>query len=345
MAVSFTVEQLAQRLGAVFEGDGNTTVSGVADLKLASATEVSFLAAQKFAEHLAHTQAGAVIVRLDCNVPEHLTVIRVADPYLAYAHLSGWFVTRRQAPPGVHPSATVHESALVADNARIGPNCVVDEGARVGANTELQAGVYVGQNVRIGEDCVLYANVSLYHDVSLGNEVTIHANTTIGSDGFGFSPSAEGWVKIHQLGSVIIGNNVEVGANCSIDRGAIVCTEIGDGVIIDNQVHIAHNVKVGRQTAIAGCVGIAGSTTIGERCTFGGQVAINGHITIADDVHVHGGAVVTKSLTEAGQYASGTPLQEVKLWRKNAVRQGQLSEWIERLKQLERTCEDRISDQ
>ncbi len=254
MAVSFTVEQLAQRLGAVFEGDGDTQVSGVADLKLANATEVSFLAAQKFVEHLAHTQAGAVVVRLDCEVPEHLTVIRVADPYLAYAQLSGWFVTRRQVPPGVHPSATVHESAVVADNARIGPNCVVDEGAQVGPNTELQAGVYVGQNVRIGADCVLYANVSLYHDVSLGNAVTIHANTTIGSDGFGFSPSADGWVKIYQLGGVRIGNQVEIGANCSIDRGAIVCTEIGDGVIIDNQVHIAHNVKVGRQTAIAGCV-------------------------------------------------------------------------------------------
>lgn len=335
--MTHSMAEIATFLEAECSGDCEHKVDSIADLKGAESTQLSFLSNKKFAPHLQTTRAGIVIVALDCEAPAHLNLVKVPDPYLAYARVSRLFVQRGLGASGIHPSATVAPSAIVHASARIGPNCVLEANACVGKNSELQAGVFVGQGAAIGEDCLIYANVNIYHQVLLGNEVTVHASTTIGSDGFGFAPSKQGWVKIHQLGGVVVGNNVEIGAGTAIDRGAVNNTIIGNGVIIDNQVHIAHNVEVGDFTAIAGCVGIAGSTTIGERCTFGGGVAINGHITIADNVHVNGGSVVTKSLTEAGQYASGTPLQEAKLWRKNAVRQGQLSEWVDRLKKIEKS--------
>lgn len=336
MRQAYSLAELAEYLEAQYEGDATVTVSAIADLKLANKEQLSFLSNKKFEAYLDSTEAGIVVLALDVKPPKPLNVIRCKDPYLAYAKLSALFVKRVPAQDNIHASAVVAPTAQIAKSAKIGPGCVVEDGATVGEGTELQAGVFVGQNTSVGSDCLIYANVVLYHGVVLGNNVIIHGNTTIGSDGFGFAPTKSGWVKIHQLGGVVIGDNVEIGANTAIDRGAVNNTEIGKGVIIDNQVHIAHNVKIGDYTAIAGCVGIAGSTTIGKHCTFGGQVAINGHITIADNVHVNGGSIVTKSL-EAGQYASGTPLQDAKTWRKNAVRQGQLSEWVERIKKLEQT--------
>ena len=331
-----SVAQVAGYLGASFEGDGQRTLVGVADLKAAGPDHLTFLAKKQFSQYLASTQA-VVIVGENDDVPPGLTVIRAEDPYFAYAKVSGLFVRRTPASAGIHPSAVVSDQATVHPTAKVGPNCVIEAGAIIDEEAELQAGVFVGQNSRIGAQCLLYANVSIYHDVTIGIECTVHACTVIGSDGFGFAPSTAGWEKIHQLGGVEIGDRVEIGANTAIDRGAVNPTVIGNGVIIDNQVHIAHNVQVGDYTAIAGCVGIAGSAVIGQRCTFGGGVAINGHITIADNVHVNGGSVVTKSLTEPGQYASGTPLQEAKSWRKNAVRQGQLSDWVDRIKKLEQS--------
>jgi len=187
---------------------------------------------------------------------------------------------------------------------------------------------------------VLHHNVVLYHDVVLGDEVSIHANTTIGSDGFGYAPTPDHWQKIHQLGTVVVGDRVEIGANCSIDRGALGNTQIEDDVIIDNQVHIAHNVKIGRCSAIAGCVGIAGSTTIGEHCQVAGMVAINGHIEIADHTVFHGGTVVTHGNRESGTFASTPPLQELTKWRKNSVRYRQLDDLFQRVKALEKKNSD-----
>jgi UDP-3-O-[3-hydroxymyristoyl] glucosamine N-acyltransferase len=178
--------------------------------------------------------------------------------------------------------------------------------------------------------------VVIYHGVSLGKSCIIHSGTVIGSDGFGFAPSRDGWKKIHQLGAVVVGDNVEIGSNCSIDRGALGNTVIHDGVIIDNLVHIAHNVKIGKRSAIAGCVGIAGSANIGENCTVAGAVAINGHISIADNSHFHGGTIVTKGNTEAGVFASTPPMQDVKKWRRNSVRYTQLDDMANRIKQLEK---------
>lgn len=229
----------------------------------------------------------------------------------------------------------VHPSAVIGEGARIGPQCVIEANAHIGKGCQLIAQVFIGEGAHLGEDCVLFPHVVVYHQVQLGHRVRVQANTTLGSDGFGYAPSGHGWQKIHQLGGLIIGNDVEIGANTAIDRGALTPTEIADGAILDNQIHIAHNVKIGKNTAIAGCVGIAGSTHIGANCTMGGFVAINGHLKIGDNVHFNGGSIVTQSIEGPGQYSSGTPLQEAKTWRRNSVRFGQLDEWVKRIKALE----------
>lgn len=336
MARSYSLKVLAEYLDCQWCGNPQASVCGVGNLTAATPDQLSFVSRKRYVPYLADTCAGIVIVKEGTDVPEHLNVLFVEDPYLAYARLSALFDQRPRQPNGIHPSAVVHETAEVDSTASVGPNCVIEAYAEVGAETELLSGAVVGPYAKVGKNCLLYANVSIYHGVDIGDRVIIHSNTTIGSDGFGFAPSAEGWSKIQQLGSVIIGDDVEIGACTAIDRGALDDTVIGTGVIIDNQVHIAHNVKIGERTAIAGCVGIAGSTTIGANCTLGGFVAINGHLNICDGVHFNGGTVVTKSVAEPGAYSSGTIMQDVKTWRKNAVRLSQLDEWVGRIKKLEK---------
>ena len=335
MKREYSLAELATILGSPLDGEEQHRVCSIADLEAAGPTDLTFLAKQKYAASLEKTQAGCVLVTSNQVVPPGLNVIRVENPYLAYARLSGLFAPSAPLNAGVHAGAFVDPSAQIADTAVIGPNCVIEANVVIKDSTILRAGVFVGARAKIGIGCEIHPNATIYHDCVLGDRVKIHAATVIGSDGFGFAPSSEGWVKISQVGRVVIGNDVDIGASTSIDRGAIQDTLIGNGVIIDNQVHIAHNVRIGDHTALAGCVGIAGSAVIGKRCTVGGQVAINGHIEITDDVHIHGGSVVTKSLLEPGHYASGTPLQEVKQWRRNAVRVSQLDQWVEKIKKLE----------
>ncbi len=337
MGQQYSLQQLAEYLGVGFEGDADVCVSGIASLQNATENDLAFLSKKQFEKLLLSTRAAIVVLKPDIQAPPHLGVLHHDDPYLAYARLSQLFVARQPALEGIHPTATVDPSCIIAKTAAIGPNCVLEAGVHIGDNSELQAGVFIGANSRIGDQCVIYANVAIYHGVTLGDRVTIHSGSVIGADGFGFAPAAQGWLKIHQLGGVSIGNDVEIGAGTAIDRGALDDTVIEGGVIIDNHVHIAHNVHVGERTAIAGCVGIAGSSTIGKNCTIGGFSGINGHLQIADNVHLHGATIVTKSITESGSYASCTPMQEVKKWRKNAVRFAQLDEWVERIKKLEQT--------
>lgn len=336
MARSYSLKWLAEHLQCQWRGDSQKSICGIGNLVTATPEQLSFVSKKRFLPYLNDTKAGIVIVKAGENVPEHLNALFVDDPYRAYAQLSVLFERRVKQTEGVHPSAVVHETAKVDPTAAVGPNCVVEAYAEIGAATELLPGVVIGACAKVGEGCLLYANVAIYHGVIVGDRVTIHSNTTIGSDGFGFAPSDEGWRKIHQLGAVVIGNGVEIGACTAIDRGAIDDTVIGAGVIIDNQVHIAHNVRIGERTAIAGCVGIAGSTVIGADCTLGGFVAVNGHLHICDGAHFNGGTVVTKSVTRPGVYSSGTIMQDAKTWRKNAVRLSQLDEWVERVKKLEK---------
>lgn len=336
MSASFTLEQLGNFLQAPWSGDPQAEVSAIASLDKADAHHLSFLSKKQYESHLQTTRAGIVIVRRDATVPEKLNVLRVHDPYLAYAQASRLFCKRAASAAGVHPNAVVDPTAIVPASASVGPACVIGPGVVLGENTEVQAGAVIGAGSRLGADCIIHPNVVIYHDVTIGDRVTIHSCTVIGADGFGFAKANDGWVKIYQLGGVRIGSDVEIGASSTVDRGAIDDTIIDDGVIIDDQVHVAHNCRIGRNTAIAGCAGIAGSTEIGANCTIGGLVGIGGHLKIADNTHFNGSTVVTKSIAEPGLYSSGTVMQEVHAWRRNAVRFGQLDQWVERIKKLEK---------
>jgi UDP-3-O-[3-hydroxymyristoyl] glucosamine N-acyltransferase len=332
----FSLRQLAEYLQADWSGDADVTVSSIANLARAEPHHLSFLSKKQFVAYLDSTLAGIVIVKEDVMAPEGLNLLRVPDPYLAYAKISRLFCQRPSQPHGIHPSAFVDPTALISPTAAIGPGCSIAADVEIGENTEIHSGAVIGAGSRLGAGCIIYPNVVIYHGVVVGDRVTIHSNTVIGADGFGFAPSGGKWIKIYQLGGVRIGNDVEIGASTTIDRGAIDDTIINDGAIIDDQVHIAHNCVIGQGAAIAGCTGIAGSTEIGANCTIGGLVGIGGHLKIADNVHFNGSTVVTRSISEPGVYSSGTVVQEVHTWRKNAVRFGQLDQWVERIKKLEK---------
>ena len=238
---------------------------------------------------------------------------------------------------GVHPSAVIGSNTSIHESSHIGPNVVIGIDVVIGENTVIESNTVVSDRCHIGNDCYLHSNVTVYHGVRIGDNVNIHSGAVIGADGFGFAITPEKkWLKIHQLGSVLIGNNVDIGANTCIDRGALEDTVIGDGVIIDNQVQIAHNCIIGDNTAIAGCVGIAGSTIIGKNCTLAGGVGVAGHLEIVDNVHVTSMSLVTGSILKPGSWSSGTSMMETSRWRKNAVRFSHLDDLYGRLKNLER---------
>jgi UDP-3-O-[3-hydroxymyristoyl] glucosamine N-acyltransferase len=331
-----SLSELAVYLDAELVGNADHMISGIADLQCATSTELSFINQESYTQHLATSATGAVILNADFAEQYQGNKLVVNNTYLAYAKVSALFESLSTLAVGIHPSAVVSESAEIDPSAAIGANCVIGECVRIGSGVRVYSGVSVGDRTSIGENTLIHANAVLYQGVTVGSGCILHSGPVIGSDGFGFAPSRDGWRKIHQLGGVIIGNNVEIGSNCSIDRGALGDTIIQDGVIIDNLVHIAHNVKIGKRSAIAGCVGIAGSAIIGENCTVAGAVAINGHISIADNSHFHGGTIVTKGNTEAGVFASTPPMQDVKKWRRNSVRYTQLDEMSNRIKQLEK---------
>ncbi|WP_339339633.1 UDP-3-O-(3-hydroxymyristoyl)glucosamine N-acyltransferase [uncultured Oceanicoccus sp.] len=335
----YSLAELAELLSVKYVGDAELVISGLATLANAGAGQLSFLANPKYKKALATTRAEAVIVAADMEGVGPANRLISDNPYLTYAKASQLFAASSLPQTGIHPSAVISPSASIDPSAYIGANVTIAEHAVIGAATVINAGCVIGNNTVLGEACLLHANVSLYHDVSLGNRVIVHSNTVIGSDGFGFAPSPDrdqgGWVKIAQLGGVVVGDDVEIGAGCTIDRGALDDTRIGDRVILDNQIQIAHNVELGVNTAIAGCVAIAGSTKVGKNCTIAGGAAITGHLTIADSVHITAFTLVTKSIAKAGTYSSGTPMQENRIWRRNAVRFSQLDEIAKRLSDLE----------
>jgi len=332
----FTLAELAQRIGAELVGNPQHKISALATLQAAKSSDLSFIANPAYKKHLAGTQAGAVICAPDLADAITGNKLVVANPYLSYAQLTGLFDSSLTAGKGVDPSAVVGKNCVLGNNVWIQANAVVGDDVTLGDHVIVGAGAVIGNNTVIGERTRLYANVTIYHDISIGADCIFHSGCVIGADGFGFAPSATGWVKIHQLGSVVIGNNVEIGANTTIDRGALDNTFIDDGVIIDNLVQIGHNVQLGKNTAIAAHTAIAGSTVIGDNCTIAGAVAIAGHITLADKVHITGMSMVSSSITEAGSYSSGVPLSPTKEWRKNAARFRQLDSLANRIIKLTR---------
>lgn len=304
-------------------------LTSVGSLTDAKSTQLSFLADPQYISHLADTQVGAVLIteQFSAQVPISSVGLVVATPYLAYASASQLFESKTIAI-GIHPTAVIAKSAVIGDNVDIGAFCVIGEQVHIGTGSHLNAHVVVEARSRIGEYSVLKSQVVVAHDCIIGSHVRLHAGVCIGSEGFGFAPTADrsgsGWERIAQLGRVIIGDHVRIGSNSCIDRGAINDTIIGNHVIIDNLVQIAHNVHIGDGTAIAADTAIAGSTTIGKRCIIGGAVGINGHIDITDDVTLSGMTMVTKSISTAGSYSSGTAAMPTAKWRRAAVRFRQL---------------------
>ena len=323
-------------------------IAGIGSLTSAGRQEISFLSNPRYAGQLAGTMAAAVIVPPEAvaDMPETAEggYVRVvcAQPYLLYARLAQWFdAARRPARRGaVHPSAIVAGDAVIEDEVEVGPHCVIEAGVRIGRGSVLGPGCVIGARSSLGQDCLVHARVTLYADVTVGDRAILHSGAVLGADGFGFAPDPSlgkgAWGKIPQLGGVSLGNDVEVGANTTIDRGALENTVIGNGVKLDNQIMIAHNVRVGEHTAMAACVGVAGSTVIGARCTIGGASMLSGHITLGDDVHVSGGTAVTSNISKPGRYTGVYPYAEHGEWQRNAAVLQQLAQIRRRVRALEK---------
>ena len=327
---------LAEQLGAELRGDPGRTVRALAPLGAAGEGDLSFLANRRYLPDLRLTRATAVIVAPRDADASPTDVLVLANPYLGYARAAALMAEPEAIEAGVHPSAVVDPAADVSPEASIGPLAIVARGAAVGARTRIGPGSVVGEGSVIGEDGCLVANVTVCRGVTIGARCLLHPGVVIGADGFGLANDRGAWVKIPQFGSVRLGADVEIGANTTVDRGALQDTVIGDAVKIDNQVQVAHNVVIGPDTAIAGCVAIAGSVRIGARCIIEGGAMISGHLELADDVHVTGGTAVAKSISRSGVWSSGMPAQENRIWRRMWARMQRLDDFARRLQTLER---------
>lgn len=336
MSRTFSLAELAALLDAEIIGDKHQKIGALATLQNATSNDLTFIANPAYKKYLRTTQAGAVLIQPDWAEDFSGNKLVVKKPYVAYAKATQFFDNQRAPDIGIHPTAVVGEGCVLGAEVSVGAYAVLGNGVVLGDNTIIGAGTYIGDDSIIGANTVIAANVSIYHGVTIGSDCKIHSSAVIGADGFGFAPDAGQWVKIRQLGGVVIGNRVEIGACTCIDRGALDNTYIADDVIIDNQVQIAHNVSIGKGTAIAGQSGIAGSTTLGQYCTIAGSVGISGHLNIADRVHVTAMTLVTGSITEPGSYSSGTAIAPTKEWRKNAARFRQLDKLATRLIKLDR---------
>lgn len=332
---AWRIADIAARLGGEVRGDGDCQIRGVGSLANAGPDQAAFLAQAKYRALLRTTRAGALILPpAEADLADRPCIL-TPDPYGYFARLSSLLNPPSEVAPGVHASAVVEASARVHESACIGPFVRIGHHAEVGAGTVIEAGAVIGDDVRIGTQCRLYANVVVYHGCRLGDRVILHAGVVIGSDGFGFAPIEGRWVKIPQVGIVVLGDDVDVGANTTIDRGALDDTIIEEGVKLDNQIQIGHNCRIGAHTAIAGCVGMAGSTIIGKGCRIGGGAMFGGHLEVADGVDISGGTAVTKSIREKGVYTALFPITTHERWLRNAVQLRKLQELSERVADLE----------
>ena len=332
----YSLGQLAERLGATLRGAEDQPISGLATLQEAGPEQLSFLANAQYRKFLSGCQAGAVLLTAADAEGYAGNALVVANPYLAYAELSHLFDRKPRAESGVHPSAVVAADAQIDASASIGAYAVIESGTQIAAGVTVGAHCVIGARSVIGEGGWLAPRVTLYHDVRIGKRVVIQSGAVIGGEGFGFANEKGVWQKIAQIGGVTIGDDVEIGANTTVDRGALSDTLIGNGVKLDNQIMIAHNVQIGDNTAMAGCAGISGSTKIGKNCMIAGGVGMVGHIEVCDNVFVTGMTMVTRSITEPGSYSSGTAMQPAAEWRKSAARIRQLDDMVRRLQQLEK---------
>lgn len=336
---AYRLEDIVTRFGGRVLGNAEVLISQIATLDSAKADQIAFLANSKYRAQLDTTHAGAIIVGAADAEATTLPRIVCENPYAYFAKLSAFLNPLPQVVAGIHPSAVVGDGVIISPSAQIDAHVVIGVGAKIGANSVIMAGCNIGAGVVIGENARLYPRVVVYHDCVLGNNLIAHSGVVIGADGFGIAMDEGRWLKIPQIGRVVIGNDVEIGANTTIDRGALDDTVIEDDVKLDNQIQIAHNVRIGAHTAIAGCVGIAGSATIGRYCRIGGSAGILGHLQIADYVEISSFTLVGKSIRERGSYCGIFPFSSTKVWSKNAAQLRHLDELADRVKQLEQKIE------
>lgn len=333
--MSYTLAELAEKIGATVHGDQSCQIQSLATLTQAQQGQIAFLSNSKYRQQLTNTQASAVIIAEDCLDECPTNALVMNNPYLGYAYVAQILDTTPKPANAIHHTAVIDESAIIGDGVSIGAHAVIEAGVELGDNVTIGAGCFIGQEAKIGANTAMWANVSVYHRVVIGANCLIQANTVIGSDGFGYANDKGNWIKIPQLGRVVIGDNVEIGASTTIDRGALGDTEIKNGVILDNQIQIAHNVVIGENTAMAACSVIAGSTVIGKNCTIAGLVGVNGHINVADGCVFTGMTMVTKDITTGGVYSSGAPCQPNKEWHKTNARIRKLDATNAKIKTLE----------
>jgi UDP-3-O-[3-hydroxymyristoyl] glucosamine N-acyltransferase len=332
---SLSLGEIVGRLGGELIGDAGITVRQVATLEKATPDTIAFLANERYLEQLKTTRAGAIIVGAQLRESPDMPRIVAANPYAYFARVSALFNPVLASVAGIHPAAVVHPRARLGEGVYVGPGAVIEEDVTIGAGCSIGAGTCIGTGAEVGEGSMLYPNVTVYHGCKLGKRAIIHAGAVIGADGFGIAMDEGRWLKVPQIGRVVIGDDVEIGANTTIDRGAMDDTVIEDGVKLDNQIQVGHNVRIGAHTAIAACAGIAGSARIGRLCRIGGASGIAGHLTIADNVEISAHTLVTKSITEAGTYTGAYPFESNRDWRRNAASLRNLGGLTERVRAME----------
>lgn len=328
---SFSAAELAERFGLVLRGDADVTVAGVSTLARAGEHDLAFLANPRYRSQLAGSAAGIVVLRAEEADGHAGTALIAEDPYAAFARLAALFAPQESVVPGIHASAAIDAGAQVHPGAQIGPFVSIGARTVVGAGAKIGPGCAIGEDCSIGEDCELGARVTLVTRVRLGKRVLIHAGAVLGADGFGLAMDGGRWLKVPQLGGVVVGDDCEIGANTTIDRGALDDTVLEDDVRLDNQIQIGHNVHIGAHTAMAGCSAVAGSARIGRYCLIGGGAGVLGHLELCDRVIVTAMSLVTHSIREPGEYSSGTPLMDNRSWRRSAARFKQLDALARRL--------------
>ena len=337
--MSLNLQQLSEALQLEFRGDPELEISGVASLRSAVAGDLCFVQRRKYLRDIAASACSAVLLtaELAAEVDDRATLIS-DDPQLSFVRaIEALKLEPRRGPQGIHPAAQIAARADIGDDVGIDAHAVVGERAVIGRGSKIGAGCVIGEGARIGEYCRLHPRVTLEHDVALGDRCILQSGVVIGGDGFGLVDDGGHWVRVPQLGGVSIGDEVEIGANTTIDRGAMDDTVIEQGCKLDNQIQVAHNVRIGAHTAIAACVGIAGSAEIGRYCKISGAAVILGHLRIADGVTVTAMSVVTRDIREAGVYSSGTPLMENSLWHRSNARYKMLETLAQRLTALEKS--------
>ncbi|MGA7595625.1 MAG: UDP-3-O-(3-hydroxymyristoyl)glucosamine N-acyltransferase [Gallionella sp.] len=340
MTVSYRLSEIAERLGGRVLGRAETRVCQVATLEAAGPDHISFLTNSKYRAQLDLTRAGAVILGEADAEATGLPRIISDNPYAYFARVSALLNPLPEVKPGIDPGAFIGTGAKIDASASIAATAVIGAGATIGAHSVIGSGCHIGENAVVGFNARLYPGVVVYHGCVIGDNLIAHAGAVIGSDGFGHALDQGRWVKIPQIGRVVIGNDVEIGANTTIDRGALDDTVIEDGVKLDNQIQVAHNVRIGAHTAIAACVGIAGSTTIGKYCQIGGSAGILGHLQIADHVEIAAFTLIGKSIREPGAYAAIFPFSKVGDWRRNSVHLRHLDDLVKRVRSLEQEIEN-----